>query len=88
MGSGIVDGFVLRYNTATSRDGLPEGEGAFLPCSFWLADAYMLIGRHADARHLFERLLELRNDVGGSTNLLVTTLPRPAKIVPELTRPE
>ena len=60
----LVDGFLLRYNTVTSQDGLPEGEGAFLPCSFWLADAYMLIGRHADARRLFERLLELRNDVG------------------------
>ena len=60
----LVDGFLLRYNTATSHDGLPEGEGAFLPCSFWLADAYMLLGRHADARRLFERLLGLRNDLG------------------------
>jgi GH15 family glucan-1,4-alpha-glucosidase len=60
----LVDGFLLRYNTATSDDGLPAGEGAFLPCSFWLADAYMLIGRDADARDLFERLLGLRNDVG------------------------
>src|SRR5688572_15740325 len=60
----LVDGFLLRYNTVTSHDGLPEGEGAFLPCSFWLADAYMLVGRHADARRLFERLLGLRNDLG------------------------
>lgn len=60
----FVDGFLLRYDTATSNDGLPEGEGAFLACSFWLADAYVLIGRVDDARRLFERLLSLRNDVG------------------------
>jgi len=60
----FVDGFLLRYDTSTSRDGLPEGEGAFLACSFWLADAYVLAGRTADARALFERLLTLRNDVG------------------------
>jgi GH15 family glucan-1,4-alpha-glucosidase len=60
----FVDGFLLRYDTHTSDDGLPEGEGAFLACSFWLADAYVLVGRTADARRLFERLLALRNDVG------------------------
>lgn len=60
----LVDGFVLRYRTATSDDGLPAGEGAFLACSFWLADAYAMIGREADARVLFERLLAIRNDVG------------------------
>jgi GH15 family glucan-1,4-alpha-glucosidase len=60
----LVDGFVLRYNTSTSNDGLPSGEGAFLACSFWLADAYVLCGRMDDARRLFERLLSLRNDVG------------------------
>ncbi len=60
----LVDGFVLRYDTATSDDGLPPGEGAFLACSFWLADAYTLLGRLDDARRLFERLLALRNDVG------------------------
>jgi GH15 family glucan-1,4-alpha-glucosidase len=60
----FVDGFVLRYNTATTDDGLPAGEGAFLACSFWLADAYVLIGRLDEARRLFERLLTLRNDVG------------------------
>jgi len=60
----LVDGFLLRYDTASSDDGLPPGEGAFLACSFWLADAYVLIGRLADARRLFERLLALRNDVG------------------------
>ena len=60
----FVDGFLLRYDTATSNDGLPPGEGAFLACSFWLADAYVLLGRIDDARRLFEGLLSLRNDVG------------------------
>lgn len=60
----LVDGFVLRYDTAEVADGLPPGEGAFLACSFWLADAYVLLGRIDDARRLFERLLSLRNDVG------------------------
>jgi GH15 family glucan-1,4-alpha-glucosidase len=60
----FVDGFLLRYDTATSNDGLPAGEGAFLACSFWLVDAYLLIGRLRDARRLFEKLLSLRNDVG------------------------
>ena len=58
------DGFVLRYPTETAVDGLPPGEGAFLACSFWLCDNLALIGRHKDARDLFERLLALRNDVG------------------------
>jgi GH15 family glucan-1,4-alpha-glucosidase len=60
----FVDGFLLRYDTRTTDDGLPEGEGAFLACSFWLADAYVLIGRVGDAHALCERLLALRNDVG------------------------
>lgn len=60
----FVDGFLLRYDTRTADDGLPEGEGAFLACSFWLADAYVLLGRIDDARALCERLLALRNDVG------------------------
>jgi GH15 family glucan-1,4-alpha-glucosidase len=60
----LHDGFVLRYRTRQSLDGLPEGEGVFLPCSFWLADNYFLQGREAEARVLFERLLGLRNDVG------------------------
>jgi GH15 family glucan-1,4-alpha-glucosidase len=60
----LVDGLVLRYRTAHANDGLPPGEGAFLACSFWLADAYCLLGRTEDAERLFERLLELRNDVG------------------------
>ena len=59
-----VDGLVLRYDSAGTDDGLPAGEGAFLACSFWLVDAYVLLGRHDDAHRLFERLLALRNDVG------------------------
>ncbi len=60
----LVDGFVLRYRTQAGVDGLPPGEGAFLPCSFWLADIYALQGREAEAHALFERLLGLANDVG------------------------
>jgi GH15 family glucan-1,4-alpha-glucosidase len=60
----VVDGLVLRYDSAETDDGLPPGEGAFLACSFWLADAYVMLGRTDDARRLFERLLSLRNDVG------------------------
>lgn len=60
----MVDGFVLRYDTARTDDGLPPGEGAFLACSFWLADAYVLLGRMDDARRLFERLVGLTNDLG------------------------
>jgi GH15 family glucan-1,4-alpha-glucosidase len=59
-----ADGFVLRYDTRNGSDGLPVGEGAFLACSFWLADNLILLGRHADAKKLYERLLSLRNDVG------------------------
>jgi GH15 family glucan-1,4-alpha-glucosidase len=60
----MADGLVLRYSTATKVDGLPAGEGAFLPCSFWLADCYLLTGRREEGRALFERLLSLSNDVG------------------------
>ncbi len=59
-----VDGLVLRYRTQAQIDGLPPGEGMFLPCSFWLASNYRLQNRDAEARALFERLLSLRNDVG------------------------
>ena len=58
------DGLVLRYRTSASDDGLPGNEGVFLACSFWLVDALHAMGRQTDARVLFERLLELRNDVG------------------------
>jgi GH15 family glucan-1,4-alpha-glucosidase len=60
----VRDGFVERYATASGVDGLPPGEGAFLLCTFWLADNYALLGRHQEARRLFERLLAIRNDVG------------------------
>jgi GH15 family glucan-1,4-alpha-glucosidase len=60
------DGFVERYATKQTNDvdGLPGGEGVFLPCSFWLVDALVLQGRQDEARELFERLLALRNDLG------------------------
>jgi GH15 family glucan-1,4-alpha-glucosidase len=58
------DGFVLRYDSHKTKDGLPPGEGAFLVCSFWLAETYALQGRQDEAEALFERLLALHNDVG------------------------
>jgi len=60
------DGLVYRYSTAPDGkvDGLPPGEGAFLPCSFWLVDNYLLQGRRDEGRALFERLCGLANDVG------------------------
>jgi GH15 family glucan-1,4-alpha-glucosidase len=63
----LRDGFLLRYRTHEREedvDGLPAGEGAFLPCTFWLADNYALLGRQAEARAIFERLAALANDVG------------------------
>ncbi|MGA9341755.1 MAG: glycoside hydrolase family 15 protein [Rhodanobacteraceae bacterium] len=60
----LVDGLVKRYQTRHGVDGLAPGEGAFLACSFWLADNYVLQDRMDDARRLFEHLLSLRNDVG------------------------
>ena len=57
-------GLVLRYNTQTSSDGLPPGEGVFLACSFWMVSNLVLLGRRADAEALFGRLMTLRNDVG------------------------
>ena len=60
----LRDGFVARYVTHSGVDGLPPGEGAFLACSFWLVDNYVLQGRRAEATALFERLAGLVNDVG------------------------
>lgn len=57
-------GLIRRYRTCLTDDGLEGTEGAFLACSFWLADAYVLLGRRKDARRIFEHLLSLRNDVG------------------------
>jgi GH15 family glucan-1,4-alpha-glucosidase len=60
----LRDGFVLRYSTEAGTDGLPGTEGAFLACSFWLADNYAFSGRLDEAQALFERLLGLRNHLG------------------------
>ena len=60
----LRDGFVMRYETEQTDDGLPPGEGAFLACSFWLVDVCVLQGRVADAERMFRRLIALRNDVG------------------------
>jgi GH15 family glucan-1,4-alpha-glucosidase len=58
------DGLLLRYDTQKGEDGLPPKEGAFLACSFWMVSSLKAIGRHDDARALFEKLLDLRNDLG------------------------
>jgi len=58
------DGFVIRYDASSGVDGQTSDEGAFLPCSCWLADCLALQGRDEDARALFERVLSVRNDVG------------------------
>jgi GH15 family glucan-1,4-alpha-glucosidase len=58
------NGLLLRYDTGTSDDGLPPGEGAFLACTFWLVQALSLLGRRDEAKRKFEELLALRNDVG------------------------
>lgn len=60
----LKDGFVQRYATDNDNDGVGGGEGAFLACSFWLVDAYVLAGRHEEATALFEKLLSLRNGLG------------------------
>jgi GH15 family glucan-1,4-alpha-glucosidase len=62
----VIDGLVYRYHPTLSEnvDGLPPGEGAFLPCSFWLVDCLYLIGREEEARLFFDRLLALRNGLG------------------------
>ena len=60
----MSDGLVKRYESHPEIDGLPPGEGTFLACTFWYADNLALVGRHNEARDVFERLLSLRNDVG------------------------
>jgi GH15 family glucan-1,4-alpha-glucosidase len=60
----MKDGYVQRYKTRATEDGVGGGEGQFLACSFWMVANLWLIGRKDDARRLFERLLVLRNDVG------------------------
>ena len=59
-----VDGFVLRYDLGESDDGLAGDEATFLFCSFWLVDCLIMIGRRDDAQRLFDRLLNVRNDLG------------------------
>jgi GH15 family glucan-1,4-alpha-glucosidase len=60
----LRDGFVDRYLTQPHVDGLPPGEGSFLPCSFWYVDNLVLLGRQAEAEEMFERLLAVRTDLG------------------------
>jgi GH15 family glucan-1,4-alpha-glucosidase len=60
----VVEGFVRRYDTRSGVDGLPPGEGEFLPCSFWLVENYVLLGRLDEGRALFTRLIGLANDLG------------------------
>lgn len=60
----VRDGLVLRYDPEVASDGVDGPEGAFLACSFWLADAYVMMGRLDDAKTLLNRLLSLRNDLG------------------------
>jgi GH15 family glucan-1,4-alpha-glucosidase len=59
-----MGGLIMRYKTEDADDGMPPGEGAFLLCSFWMADNFFLMGQRTAAKRLFERLLSLRNDVG------------------------
>ena len=58
------NGLLQRYPSSRGVDGMPPGEGCFLPCTFWLVNNLALLGRLREARELWERLLDLRNDVG------------------------
>jgi GH15 family glucan-1,4-alpha-glucosidase len=58
------DGYVNRYTIDPAVDGIPHGEAAFLPCTFWLADNYAFQGRVDEARETFDRVLAIRNDLG------------------------
>jgi GH15 family glucan-1,4-alpha-glucosidase len=60
----VVNGFVARYNSSSGVDGMPGGEGTFLPCSLWLVSCLALLGRVDEARELFERVTSVANDVG------------------------
>jgi len=60
----LQDGLVMRHDPAEVETGLAHGKGAFIACSFWLADALALLGRKGEGQRLFERLLALRNDLG------------------------
>jgi GH15 family glucan-1,4-alpha-glucosidase len=60
----MSDGLVRRYRTDPEVDGLPPGEAAFLPCTFWLADCRAMMGRGREAEELFDKLVGLSNDVG------------------------
>jgi GH15 family glucan-1,4-alpha-glucosidase len=65
IGSALCHGgFIIRYDDSVTADGLPKGQSAFLACSFWYADALLMIGRRSEAEAIFERVLAVRNDLG------------------------
>jgi GH15 family glucan-1,4-alpha-glucosidase len=60
----MKDGFIMRYDSEVSKDGLPPGEGSFLACSFWYADVLAMMGRYDEADEMFGRVIAIRNDLG------------------------